>query len=78
MSTLSISNVRSIPSFGENPLEDHTTQDISGRYISSSKLVHMLRNKFGPDAYDVHVAHNSFCIKAPRKLTTDEIAECRR
>ncbi|KAI1121968.1 hypothetical protein F5Y10DRAFT_255131 [Nemania abortiva] len=83
MSTLAMSNervIRTIPSYdaAHPPLEEQPTQDIAGRYISSAKLVQMLRNKFAAGSYDIHVAHNSFCIKAPRKLTTDEIAECRR
>ncbi|KAI0103825.1 hypothetical protein GGR51DRAFT_523570 [Nemania sp. FL0031] len=83
MSTISIPNERIIgmgPRYNavNHPWEEQPTQDISGRSISSTKLVQMLINTFGAGAYDVHVAHNSFCIKAPRKLTTDEIAECRR
>ncbi|KAI0199919.1 hypothetical protein F4808DRAFT_430785 [Astrocystis sublimbata] len=54
------------------------TQNIAGRYISSTKLVHMLKSKFGANEYHVHMAHNTFCIKAPRQLSSDEIAECRR
>lgn len=58
--------------------ECQTTQDLPGRLISSTKLVQMLKITFGANAYDVYMAHNAFCIKAPRMLTTDEIAQCKR
>ncbi|KAI0432195.1 hypothetical protein F5Y09DRAFT_160853 [Xylaria sp. FL1042] len=57
---------------------DNTTQDVSARHISSTKLMAMLRTKFGIGAYDVHMMQNCFYIKAPRKLSKSEIAACRQ
>jgi hypothetical protein len=45
----------------EDPPKVQTTQDISGRYISSIKLVNMLRIKFGVGSYDVHVRRTDPC-----------------
>ncbi|KAI0976448.1 hypothetical protein F4678DRAFT_225777 [Xylaria arbuscula] len=57
---------------------DNTTQDISAQHVSSTKLMAMLRTKFGIGAYNVHMMQNCFYIKAPRKLSESEIAECRQ
>ncbi|KAI1313734.1 hypothetical protein F5Y03DRAFT_106698 [Xylaria venustula] len=57
---------------------DNAMQDISARHISSTKLMAMLRTKFGIGAYNVHMMQNCFYIKAPRKLSESEIAECRQ
>lgn len=40
----------------ETAEDDNTTQNISARHISSTKLITMLRTKFGIGAYDVHVS----------------------
>ncbi|KAL1795666.1 hypothetical protein ACET3X_005890 [Alternaria dauci] len=53
-------------------------QSISGRNIDPNKLTMLLRVKFGAGAYDVHIMQNSYCIIAPRRLSTGEIAKCRK
>ncbi|KAF1960284.1 hypothetical protein CC80DRAFT_590563 [Byssothecium circinans] len=53
-------------------------QSIPGKTIDSRKLSSFLRTKFGAGAYDVHIMQDSYCILAPRKLSLDEIARCRR
>ncbi|KAL6704963.1 hypothetical protein ACN47E_007508 [Coniothyrium glycines] len=62
--------------------DDHSewddAQSISGSNIDPAKLTTLLRIKFGAGAYDIHIIQNSYCIIAPRKLSTGEIARCRR
>jgi len=58
--------------------DDEDTQDISGRNINPAKLTALLRAKFGVGAYAVHMMHNSYCVKAPTKLSLSEIAQCKR
>ena len=52
-------------------------QEIAGRNMDPIKLLTMLRIKFS-GAYEVQMMHNTYSIKAPRRLTTGEIAQCRR
>ncbi|CCF42549.1 hypothetical protein CH063_12516 [Colletotrichum higginsianum] len=54
-----------------------TRQDIAGQNMDPEKLVRMLETNF-PGAYEVEMAHNTYSLKAPRKLSITEIARCRR
>ncbi|OBS23297.1 hypothetical protein FPOA_03848 [Fusarium poae] len=54
-----------------------STQEIAGRNMDPMKLLAMLRIKFA-DAYEVQMMHNTYSIKAPRRLSIGEIAQCRR
>jgi hypothetical protein len=70
------------------------TQSIAGRNIDPTKLKILLRTKFGVGSFEVQVIQNTYCINAPRKLSTVsrtrrdllfitnyqkcEIARCRR
>ncbi|KAH9909792.1 hypothetical protein F4778DRAFT_14900 [Xylariomycetidae sp. FL2044] len=62
----------------DNDYDKLETQGIPGRNISPAKLTALLRNKFGAEAYSVCMVHNSYTIKAPRKLSPREIEACRR
>lgn len=53
----------------DTALVHDTTQDISGRDISGSKLTDMLQRQFGDGKYDVCMMHNAYYIKAPRQLS---------
>ncbi|KAH7216176.1 hypothetical protein DER44DRAFT_741722 [Fusarium oxysporum] len=44
-------------------------QEIAGRNMDPIKLLTMLRIKFS-GAYEVQMMHNTYSIKAPRRLTT--------
>ncbi|KAF2253071.1 hypothetical protein BU26DRAFT_515451 [Trematosphaeria pertusa] len=55
-----------------------SAQSIPGRHINPTKLTALLRIKFGAGTYEVQIVQNSYCIIAPRKLSSSEIAECRR
>ncbi|TAQ89903.1 hypothetical protein B7494_g1779 [Chlorociboria aeruginascens] len=55
-----------------------STQEIPCRDINHSRLRSMLTIKFGSEAYDIHIIHDSYCIRAPRKLSASEIDRCRR
>jgi hypothetical protein len=46
------------------------TQSISGRNIDPTKLKILLRTKFGVGSFEVQVIQNTYCINAPRKLST--------
>ncbi|KAI0199918.1 hypothetical protein F4808DRAFT_471117 [Astrocystis sublimbata] len=61
-----------------DPFCNFPTQKIKHIYASSTKLVQILNNKFGKGGYDVYLAHNRYCIRAPRNLTPGEIEQCRR
>ncbi|PMD13099.1 hypothetical protein NA56DRAFT_756056 [Hyaloscypha hepaticicola] len=52
-------------------------QDISGRNISPVKLIAMLRTKFGIGAYEIQMTRNVYSIRAPRRLSLNEIVACR-
>ncbi|KAH8755514.1 hypothetical protein BGZ57DRAFT_910035 [Hyaloscypha finlandica] len=54
------------------------TQEIPSKDINRARLRSMLTIKFGIDAYDMHIIHDSYCIRAPRKLSATEIGRCRR
>ncbi|KAJ0164822.1 hypothetical protein CTA2_13116 [Colletotrichum tanaceti] len=59
-------------------LAETTRQDIAGQNMDPKKLIRMLETNF-PGAYEVEqMAHNTFSLKAPRKLSITEIAQCRR
>ncbi|KAI3322433.1 hypothetical protein HD806DRAFT_545129 [Xylariaceae sp. AK1471] len=58
--------------------DDDITQVISGRHISSTRLIAQLKRQFGEGKYYVNMVHNSYNITAPRELSVSEIAECRR
>ncbi|OBR05702.1 hypothetical protein CH63R_09822 [Colletotrichum higginsianum IMI 349063] len=45
-----------------------TRQDIAGQNMDPEKLVRMLETNF-PGAYEVEMAHNTYSLKAPRKLS---------
>ncbi|OWY50958.1 hypothetical protein AALT_g4244 [Alternaria alternata] len=45
-------------------------QSISGRNIDPDMLTMLLRVKFGAGAYDIHIMQNSYCIIAPRRLSS--------
>ncbi|KAI0541832.1 hypothetical protein GGR58DRAFT_388502 [Xylaria digitata] len=62
----------------ENERDSDYTQEIPARHISSTKLMAMLRMKFGIGAYEIYMMQNRFYIKAPGKLSESNLAECRR
>jgi hypothetical protein len=49
---------------------ERPTQSIAGRNIDSTKLKILLRTKFGVGSFKVQIIQNTYCIKAPRKLST--------
>ncbi|KAI0876626.1 hypothetical protein GGS24DRAFT_498605 [Hypoxylon argillaceum] len=53
-------------------------QVLSGKIYSTGKLQLVLVRLFGDGGYDLHVEHNNFRIKTPRRLTKDELIECER
>ncbi|OAL02958.1 hypothetical protein IQ06DRAFT_292213 [Phaeosphaeriaceae sp. SRC1lsM3a] len=53
-------------------------QSIPGSCIDATKLLSLLRMKFGAGTYDMHIVQNSYCVAAPRRLSKSEIAQCRR
>ncbi|KAK1635548.1 hypothetical protein BDP81DRAFT_429868 [Colletotrichum phormii] len=57
----------------EPPCQD---QDISARVINPAKLTSLLKDKFGGGSYNVHMMHNVYTIRAPRRLSVTEIAQC--
>ncbi|KAI8941653.1 hypothetical protein NX059_002866 [Plenodomus lindquistii] len=71
-------SLRSIDDYSDDDWDLNEAQSISGRNIDPEKLTMLLRIKFGAGAYDVHIMQGSYCVVAPRKLSTGEIARCRR
>ncbi|TQN66686.1 hypothetical protein CSHISOI_08753 [Colletotrichum shisoi] len=49
-------------------LAEATRQDIAGQNMDPEKLVRMLETNF-PGAYEVEMAHNTYSLRAPRKLS---------
>ncbi|KAH7095141.1 hypothetical protein FB567DRAFT_21385 [Paraphoma chrysanthemicola] len=49
------------------------TQAISGRNIDPVKLKILLRTKFGAGSFEVCILQNSYCINAPRKLSSQDV-----
>ncbi|KAH6964585.1 hypothetical protein DER45DRAFT_556993 [Fusarium avenaceum] len=49
-------------------------QEIAGRNMDPIKLLTMLRMKFS-GAYEVRMMHNTYSIKAPRRLSTVRMVE---
>ncbi|KAI0455233.1 hypothetical protein F5B21DRAFT_503533 [Xylaria acuta] len=64
---------KEVPTTGSDPY----IQDFSVRGIDDVKLMNVLRAAFGPTGFEVSVKWDRFYIKAPRKLTEDEIGQCR-
>ncbi|KAI1739893.1 hypothetical protein F4680DRAFT_420501 [Xylaria scruposa] len=56
---------------------DDYTQDFPAKNINPVKLISVLSARFGLGGYDVWMMQNRFYIKAPRKLSVDEIGQCR-
>jgi hypothetical protein len=59
-------------------VNDIPSQVIPGQNIDSRKLAAILRMKFGIGLYDISIMQDSYHIVAPRRLSMDEIAQCRR
>ncbi|KAI4662996.1 uncharacterized protein J4E79_004308 [Alternaria viburni] len=78
INTLTSTDVLSLAEQSDDALDFDDAQSISGRNIDPKKLAMLLRVKFGAGAYDIHIMQNSYCIIAPRKLSTGEIAKCRK
>ncbi|KAI3532836.1 hypothetical protein CSPX01_13171 [Colletotrichum filicis] len=52
------------------------SQDISARDINPKKLKSLLEDRFASGSYNVHMMHNVYSIRAPRRLSVIEIAQC--
>ncbi|RMJ16223.1 hypothetical protein BHE90_006398 [Fusarium euwallaceae] len=59
------------------PPEPAEFQDVDRRNIDVKKLVSLLRNKFDHGTYELHMVHDVFSLRAPRRLSVDEIEWCR-
>ncbi|RSL62412.1 hypothetical protein CEP53_004788 [Fusarium sp. AF-6] len=61
----------SITEFDESPtttpLEPAEFQDVDRRNIDVKKLVSLLRNKFDRGTYELHMVHDVFSVRAPRR-----------
>jgi hypothetical protein len=51
------------------------TQSIAGRNIDPTKLKILLRTKFGVGSFEIQIIQNTYCINAPRKLSTVSCAQ---
>ncbi|KAI0107823.1 hypothetical protein GGR51DRAFT_142656 [Nemania sp. FL0031] len=52
-------------------------QDIVGRNIQLEKLKALLTRKFKDD-YEIHMIHNIYSVRAPERLSQNEIESCKR
>ncbi|CAF3637075.1 unnamed protein product [Fusarium graminearum] len=65
-------------SFGSQTSQDsQRSQDIPARHVDPKKLAQCLSTKFNPDEVAVDLIHNNYNIRAPRRLTKQEIEDCR-
>ncbi|KAM0420962.1 hypothetical protein ACHAPT_011205 [Fusarium lateritium] len=51
-------------------------QDVDGRRIDPTKLVTLLKKTFNEGNYEVHRIHNIYSVRAPRRLSVDELQWC--
>jgi hypothetical protein len=58
MATMSAASHFAITNDHEDSLSIDTSQSIPGHNIDSSKLLSLLRMKFGVGSYDMHVSRN--------------------
>jgi hypothetical protein len=52
------------------------TQSIAGRNIDPTKLKILLRTKFGVGSFEIQIMQNTYCINAPRRLSTVRSLDC--
>ncbi|GAP89951.1 hypothetical protein SAMD00023353_4400590 [Rosellinia necatrix] len=52
-------------------------QDIRKSKVDPGKLVALLRTKFGAGGYEIYTVHNVYTIRAPEKLSEDDLALCK-
>lgn len=52
-------------------------QDIWEKDINAEKLVALLRRKFGANGYELYIIHSVYSIRAPEKLSQEEIELCK-
>ncbi|KAH8766119.1 hypothetical protein F5883DRAFT_556568 [Diaporthe sp. PMI_573] len=53
------------------------SQDIAVRQIHPRKLSTLLKSRFGPGEYEICVVQNVYSIRAPGRLSLDDIMRCR-
>ncbi|KAM5372141.1 hypothetical protein ACJZ2D_007674 [Fusarium nematophilum] len=59
------------------PFDDFdNTQDVDGRRINPTKLVTLLKKTFNDGNYEVHRIHDVYSVRAPRRLSVDELQWC--
>ncbi|KAH7239665.1 hypothetical protein FSOLCH5_014376 [Fusarium solani] len=51
-------------------------QDVDGRRINPTKLVTFLKKTFNEGNYEVHRIHDIYSVRAPRRLSIDELQLC--
>ncbi|KAI0439231.1 hypothetical protein F4803DRAFT_554295 [Xylaria telfairii] len=52
-------------------------QDIKKAKIDPEKLVALLRRRFGAGRYEIYTIHNVYSIRAPERLSQNDIELCK-
>ncbi|KAI8952461.1 hypothetical protein F4801DRAFT_540887 [Xylaria longipes] len=52
-------------------------QDIRRGNIDPEKLVALLRRRFGAGRYEIYTIHNVFSVRAPERLSQNDIELCK-
>ncbi|KAI0420560.1 hypothetical protein F5X98DRAFT_371528 [Xylaria grammica] len=61
----------------QSPTNNGSFQDIEKRKVKSDKLMALLTRKFGAGGYEIYTVHDVYSIRAPEKLSQDEIESCK-
>ncbi|KAK4247591.1 hypothetical protein C7999DRAFT_32009 [Corynascus novoguineensis] len=62
---------------GQSEIDISAYQDIFERNIKPSKLVALLRKRFGAGSYEIHMIHEIYIVRAPERLSELDIELCK-